>query len=84
MANKAVRCEFNGADPTGKFVDGRVYHARHVVNALYTVIDELGIERFIIPDEPSPHLPRTLAPPLYGHRPRSVSAGKFVTVTPRP
>ena len=38
------------------FTDGKVYEARHIRNALYGVRDDIGYERFIIPDVPCPHL----------------------------
>lgn len=73
-----VRCEKNGAD-VPHFTNGKIYEAvrLHPDRRLYRVIDDLGHERFIIPDEPSPHLV-VLDPTIPGGQ-RVV--GRFVTVT---
>lgn len=79
-----VRCDkFLSTVP--HFTDGKLYEARHHVNALFSVRDDRGHERYIIPDEPCPHLPPTLRDPQlsYGHW-KSESLGRFVTITATP
>ena len=73
-----VRCEKNGANYGPRFLDGKVYQATHFKNALWSIRDEAGYERYIIPGEPCPHL-------SVNYRDgRSVSVGRWVPIEAAP
>ena len=70
-----VRCEFAPLTRSTRFTNGTVYKAYQCFKGarVYDIIDDLGIVRTIIPDEPCPHL--TPMEGQYGPR----DLGKFVT-----
>jgi len=70
-----VRCEFAPLTRSTRFTNGAVYKAFQCFEGarVYDVIDDLGIVRTIIPDEPCPHLTPLEGP--YGSR----DLGRFVT-----
>lgn len=70
-----VRCEFAPLTRSTRFTNGAVYKAYQCFKGarVYDVIDDSGIVRTIIPDEPCPHL--TPMEGQYGSR----DLGKFVT-----
>lgn len=72
-----VRCIKNGST-SRIFTDGKIYEARHFKNALYEIHDDLGHSRYIIPDEPCPHLVREINRP--GWYPAQVVVGRFEEV----
>lgn len=51
-----LKCVANGANITNGFTDGEFYHATHYKNSLYVCMNDNGDIRFVIPNEPSPHL----------------------------
>ena len=74
----SVRCEYNLLTQSTQFRNGAIYQAVQCFEGarVYDIIDDLGIVRTIIPDEPCPHLtPTPLGAPY-----RSRDLGKFVTV----
>ena len=74
---KMVRCELNGADYGPPFTDGKLYEATHYKNVLWSVRDDLGYERYIIPGELCPHLQKSS---MYEGYSRSEPVGRFVEV----
>lgn len=52
-------CRKNGSTAKN-FTDGKIYPAVHRVRALYTIQDDFGTERNVIPDEPCPWLPGSI------------------------
>ena len=73
-----VRCEKNSADYGPPFIDGKVYRATHFKNALWSVRDGAGHERYIIPGERCPHLSIAMRDG------RSESVGRWIPVEAMP
>lgn len=48
-------CRKNGSNVTN-FTDGKIYPATERLNKLIVVTDDRGVPRYVLPDEPSPHL----------------------------
>lgn len=53
---RQVICRMNGANYHAPFTDGKRYRAVHYKNALWLVLDDKGLARYVIPDTVSPHL----------------------------
>jgi hypothetical protein len=76
-----VRCRLNGAE-TKLFTDGKVYKAYKELGKEYcrtwTLVDDLGHERVILPDQVCPHL-NVYGRDAYGF-PMQKPVGVFETV----
>lgn len=48
-------CRKNGAD-SRVFTDGKIYTEVSFAGNLVGILDDFGTLRFVLPDEPSPHL----------------------------